>query len=280
MDKDTLISYMGWLNVATGVCAFLVALGVAGEFLTHILHARWEKQLDAIQDREKEELRQSAAAANERAAQLEHKTEQLRKENLELEEYISPRHRGDQSPAIEPLRHFRGMKAIVEYFPEMECKRTAAYIAGILGQAEWEFPPIRANNNEGDFLRDGVIVGINQLFPRPENSEQIIDAADVLVLALNRVKIKTMRFPGDDKLEKDVVRIRVGLKPTPDRKEDWNKEIERHELNYRLKKTKDRQEEETIKKRLHELSFPGVPYKGIPENKPPDTPPTTTNNSK
>lgn len=218
MDKNTLLNYMGFLNVVSGICTFLVAFGVAGEFLVHILHSRWDKQLDAIQEREKEELKQSAAAANERAAQLEHKTEELRKVNLDLETYISPRSFKAQHEAAKALSPFAGTKVAIEYLPDVECKRTAGLIAFALMMAKWQILS-QASSTLDEHFSDGV----DLMMPSRdfENRNQLVDAATALAAELNKTGIKTKPANYSERVEKGTIRVRVGMKPGPDSKEQW-----------------------------------------------------------
>jgi hypothetical protein len=286
MDKDTLINYMGWLNAVSGICTFLVAFGVAGEFLVHILHSRWEKQLDAIQEREKEELRESAAAANERAAQTELKAEQYRKENLELEENVSPRRFYSQQDVLAALPAFPGTKAMIEYLPDYECRDAAWYIASVLGQAKWNILFCKPNSKECEYF-DGVTVEANVLPPCPPELEPASDAAYLLVSELNKANIRSGIFGPGNGLEKGVVRIRVGQRPSPKDKEKWKWRVEVHELTYKLKKTRDPQEMQELTRKLHELmgkgfesSFPPGIGKGQDGNKPPDAPPAKASDGK
>ena len=80
------------------------------------------------------------------------KTEQLRKDNLELESSLSPRIFNDQGEAGKRLSIFAPVNAIIEYLPDRECKRTTQQIALTLDLANWSIIAVRANPDERDYF--------------------------------------------------------------------------------------------------------------------------------
>jgi hypothetical protein len=73
-----------------------------------------------------------AAKAKEKAAEANLKSENLRKQNLELEAAVAPRGIPDVEKAAEELRPFAGMSAAIDYVGESEPRRLAGRIAQIL----------------------------------------------------------------------------------------------------------------------------------------------------
>jgi len=169
-----------------------------------------------------------AAKQEEHIAVIEQQTEKLHRENLELEASLSPRIFKDQSGAAKVLSVFSPINAVIEYLPDRECQRTAGQIALTLNMAGWTFPAAKANPDEAAFF-DEVIVQVNAAGVVPPEVRKAGDAADALVVELNKTDIKARRHAADLSVAQGVIVIRVGMKPNPalkrlisDRKENAN----------------------------------------------------------
>ncbi len=139
---------------------------------------------------------QRAAEANERAAQLEMKAEKLHKENIDLEASLSPRIFKDQGGAARNLAVFTPVNAVIEYFPDFECRRTAGQIAGTLAMARWRFK-LPIENPDEAFFSEGVTVGINAAGSEAmaPDIRRAAAAVDVLIVELNKTGIKAGSMP-------------------------------------------------------------------------------------
>jgi hypothetical protein len=159
----------------------------------------------------------SAGEANERAKQLDLRAEQLHKENLELEASLSPRLFKDQGGAGTRLSRFIPIKAVIEYAPDVECKRTAGQISVTLNDfAKWTLLAVEPSE---DVVFDGVLVQLGaqriSVNSKREGVERIRSAVAALVVELNRTNIKARTHAADFKYPEDVVIVRVGIKPNP-----------------------------------------------------------------
>jgi hypothetical protein len=195
---------------ALGRASLLVLiLGLAGEGLTLF-------KTNELADQEVGLLRLSAT--------------QLEEDNLALEASLSPRTFEDQGAAADALKPFVPVAAVVEYLPDLECKRTGERVAFVLTSAGWRLGPVRANPNESEFL-DGITVQVNAAGAVPEDTQRAARAADALVAELNKRGLKAMRGAPDPKYEQGLVVVHVGMKPEPATErllKQWQQKIEEH----------------------------------------------------
>src|SRR5216683_271102 len=96
MDDATMLSRIEW---AMNVSLFLVAIGVAGEFIGNQVAGPIRKRLDAVKEAEIARLnkeaggaRKAAGEAIERAASLEKQAEEERLARVKIEEKLADRH--------------------------------------------------------------------------------------------------------------------------------------------------------------------------------------------
>jgi hypothetical protein len=155
-----------------------------------------------------------AATANEKVAQLNLRTEELRRDNLELEATFSPRFIKNTPTAVNGVSGYGSVKAIIEYVPDVECERTAKQIYWVLKSAEWDVSPARAIPAERWFF-DGVKVLCRSAGVVPADVKRAKEASEKLIEMLNANGIKTTVFAADLNFAEGVVVIRVGMRPNP-----------------------------------------------------------------
>jgi hypothetical protein len=103
----------------------VVVVALAIEFAALKLGAPYKKQIEEAKDRQ-------ITAANK-------KVEDLRRQNLELEEAVSPRILEINAPAKE-LKQYAGAEVGVFTIPEYESRRLAGSILAAFERAEWKKP--------------------------------------------------------------------------------------------------------------------------------------------
>jgi hypothetical protein len=221
MTKEAIESSIGWYEIALLACALLVALGVVGEFVLGFMHWRLTNQLQAMQKQELAAMKTDAAnanaqaaVANEKVAQLNLRTEELHKENLQLESDLSPRVFRDQLAALQALSKYKSVQVIIQHLPDLECKRTAGKIAFVLHEAQWTILSQEAVNMDTP-LFDGVMVSVDTAGIVPENVRVAGNAAESLVAELNKTAIKAARRAPELPLAQGVILVRVGMKSNP-----------------------------------------------------------------
>ena len=224
-----------WGYILAAIGGILVTVGVAGELSIGLISASKEKRLRALN----EELAAIADAllsrSNERVAELEASTEQLRKENLQLEAAfmnIDPsltRVFRNQDVAISLLSQFTGLSASIEYVRGLEAESMAHQINWTLWMAYW--PTSGKVVGDAFFATRGVFV--TSAFDYHETSGEAIDiallrranaATELLIKVLNRSGIraskglsshfysKSTHYKG---LPPNTILIQVGDKPEP-----------------------------------------------------------------
>lgn len=156
----------------------------------------------------------SAAKANDHAAQLELRSEQLHKENIELEKALSGRIFNNQDDAARQLAKFGPVDVLIEYLPDWECRRTAGQVAFVLSEAKWNITGFVANPNDSVFF-DGVGVAVNASGPVPEPIRRASDAGYALVAELNKTDITATTRAMGLSFRLGLVVVRIGLKPNP-----------------------------------------------------------------
>jgi hypothetical protein len=162
----------------------------------------------------------SAKKSSEHAAELDLKTAQLQRDNLELEAQLSPRLFRQQHDAANRLKAFSGFTVLLKYLSDPECKNTAEQIAFVLEAAGWKYTQIavslgpQLSLEDLFFVRPGVTVtdpmggafGISGVSPGTAVADE-----------LNRTGIDAMPTPSLDGPEHTLI-IRVGTKLSPDQK--------------------------------------------------------------
>jgi hypothetical protein len=115
-ELESAIYWLSWLKWIGYSSAFLVVIGVAGELLSDFFSAPFEKIVEDARQAEMAEINARAAEANER-------TEELRKQNLELQGNLLTMRRElsgrwlstDQVVSLLPkAEKFRGQRVIFE----------------------------------------------------------------------------------------------------------------------------------------------------------------------
>jgi hypothetical protein len=96
MDKsevDAALKWLSWINSGKTVAAFLVAIGVAGEFLGDFIAKPFNNTVENARKEDIAKLKKETSDANER-------TEKLRADNLHLERLILPREITDSNALL------------------------------------------------------------------------------------------------------------------------------------------------------------------------------------
>ncbi len=202
-------TWFGGITIVVGALA-----AVAGVF------AWWFASKDADNKaaelkRFQEDSKVALAEARTHTAELELKTQELKKDNLELEELLAPRGFKDQSGAAQALKRYSGTKVVIEYIRDRECARASSQIAFALKLAGWNLLSVSPAMNEND-LMDGVLVQTNIAGMGDDISVQIGLAADELVEQLNKSGMIARRHASEMRLNHEVILIRVGMKLAPD----------------------------------------------------------------
>jgi len=153
MDKSQLEALLTAYGYWTGLFTLLVAIGVGGEFVIHILYSRTSSRLIALQHTEEQQLQteisrlgsvtadanKTAAQANERAKQMEVQAEELRRQNLEIQRKISPRFLTTTERQIisDAVRPFQGHPIIFTRLGDGEAGPYGDSIIAIFQNAGW-----------------------------------------------------------------------------------------------------------------------------------------------
>jgi len=165
------------------------------------------------------------AKQTELIAAMNVQAQELHRQNLELEQSLSPRYFRDQLGAQTKLEKFAGTKFVVECLGDDECRRTAGQIAQALVNAKWLLVSAKSFKDDGSF-RDGVVVYSNLPDIPPNTDPHIIMArmkqsgvtrsiCDAVIEQLNRGGMETDGGSSASKHAEDTVVIRVGMKPNP-----------------------------------------------------------------
>jgi hypothetical protein len=190
---------------------------------------------------EAEFARAGVAAAQEETAKANRATEELRRQNLDLEKAFSPRMLM-QYPAAEKLAPFVPTKVMILSLPDFEARRMAGQIAMLLELAKWP----KAERQLTMDARDGILIevplGIGPGQSTPP-SDAAMRAADALRDVIRASEIEASRLLTTT-LAEGQIRITVGAKPVSEylyrRSEpDWAREM-RERMEQREKAMKDR----------------------------------------
>jgi hypothetical protein len=231
VDDHALLS---WIDIGQNIATFLVAIGVAGEFLGTFLAGPARKRIDASHKAEMAHLVErtataesqaatanaGVAAANERAATLEveasrlnasaaeamHLAEQERLARVELEERIAPRRlSADQrwavAKACEPLRG--QTVALISYGMDLESRLLTIQVKEAL-----EAAGIKVRWVAVGIISDAP-VGVHVKGPRA-----LKHFVSALVLALSREGgLASGVAPAEVGQDSEDISVSVGLKP-------------------------------------------------------------------
>jgi hypothetical protein len=164
VDDSTLISV---IDTGRIIAAFLVAIGVAGEFageyIARPVHHRIEsaRQAEIAElNRQAREAQKHAAEANERTAQLEKEAEELAASNLRLETAISPRRLSKQQIAtLSSLKGFSNrLVAVKSYSNDTEGLVLATQIIEALSKSGVRVQDNRLTLQSAGTIFFGVVV--------------------------------------------------------------------------------------------------------------------------
>lgn len=165
----------------------------------------------------REEAAQAAARAEEakvQASQLVLKTEELRRENLELERAFSPRTFEDQETVSQALSKFRGMAAAIQYMPDVECKGVADQIARVLKMADWRILGVGPASYDANFF-PGVAVQLQAFKNGTMTGGVWGESSDLLVAELKKTRIEARRINDIAGMPPGVLLILVGNRTNP-----------------------------------------------------------------
>jgi hypothetical protein len=142
------------------------------------------------------------------------KTENLRKQNLDLEATLAPR-MIDQANFADSLREFSGTSALIESVDDWEAWSLAGQIAMVLDVvnargARWNvLPGMRRRTDNSSFFD---LVAVQATPGRVPEGDRSMEAAKALVAVLTKNRIAAIVAAGEG-LPPNTVRIRIGLKP-------------------------------------------------------------------
>lgn len=179
MDDATALS---WIERVGNVFLFLVAIGVAGEFVTSWIAGPIRKRLEAAKELEVARLNKeagdasaTAAAANERAAGFEAKAAQLQ---IDLEKERAARlprsiSNPNQAKLIACLK--AGPKGPITVVPKTFDEEAEAYaqqIIGALQQAQFEIRPLQGPRPFG-FGMAGAFILVKDMANPPAHAAHV-----------------------------------------------------------------------------------------------------------
>jgi hypothetical protein len=153
MDKTQLEVLLTTLDHWTVFFTALVVLGVGGELVVHVLYSRVSSRLIALQRTEERRLQEEistltattaeankvAAQANERAKQMELRTEELKSGNLEIQRKIADRFltQAQRRVLLEGLQPHRTHRIIITRLGDREAGAYGDSIIKVFEQAGW-----------------------------------------------------------------------------------------------------------------------------------------------
>lgn len=228
-----------WIERGKIVAGFLVAIGVAGEFLGDFLASPIIKRRDNAQqaeiarlNKEAGDARKAAADASERSSTTARHAEELRQQNLEISRRLEAErlktlqlqrsvvHRmipqigeGDKRN-WDSLKPFKGVQVLFLYSPQREPEMFASNLAPFPMNAGWDVLGIKpAAKNE---IPDGVTVEA-YLGPHGE-TDLSTEAAESLVEFLKNNGIEArISAAKKGELAPNRVVVRIGQIPDPTR---------------------------------------------------------------
>jgi hypothetical protein len=204
-EVESAAYWLSWINVAKITGAFLVAIGVAAEFVGDWVAKPLEDRISAAREAELAKANENAATARERTAQLEVTLEQERAARIRLQKQSADRHIDDEQQAILSKAIAAGPPNIRVFLTLLSDQEAAAFgeelaralqkagasIVGV-GRGNTIYPP-----------PVGVIVEYND-----ENKPTI-----TVLKALREAGIETSGKPTFPEVA--MVRLIVGVKPNP-----------------------------------------------------------------
>jgi hypothetical protein len=212
--------YHNWAEMAGIIAvAFLVVFEVITYQYGHRKDELTGQEQTATNSRHDEEM----ARLHLETANANKATEELRKQNLELEAAVAPRslEQGNSSTA---LKSFAGTKVVLSAIPEFEARRFMGQLVIMFQMAQWKM-----EMGPADQVMDGIeieyVAGM-QRDPATGTVDfnfnaQIKVAAQALIAELNKQKIEVRDSPIPvtfaermrPGIPNDVIRVRVGAKP-------------------------------------------------------------------
>lgn len=160
MDKAFLELWKDRADFWALIFAFVVGVGVVGEFVAHFAYRYCSRKLEPILADEDRQLRQNVADANARAAQANEKTAELQAQNLELEKMLEPRRLPPDVKSKAQLEGFAGTHVLIQSVPDFEAMRLGMQVAWVLNNLGWK--PSRVDEKETHIsplsIHDGVTI--------------------------------------------------------------------------------------------------------------------------
>jgi hypothetical protein len=287
------LSLPGWENLMVSflvVAGFFALLAGVSTWIvvklqrTEIASSKDELERYKVDAGEKISAAEAAGAkANEEAAKANKATEEIRRENLELEKAVAPRMLEQGQPA-RALKPFGPIDVKIIAVPDFETRRFSSYLVFMLkGLAGWsvEFLPDDGHTRDGIEIQFIVRVGPDWTATEEQRKqeEKRKQVAATLCNELRKQEIETtvrqvpeMRsMPGllwPAQVPHDSLIVRVGMRPMSyflDRRFPQSKEIREHmEKMQADMQRKQRELDDELRKRLEGL--PGAP---LPAPNPP-----------
>jgi hypothetical protein len=207
-------------------CAVGVAVFLAAEVVFSVAHWINERKLQPLRVEQSRLHAVELAELTNSTAKANNATEELRRQNLELEQALAPRSL-EQGSLIEKLKPFAGTQVYLEVVPDFEARRFLSYLVLVFQAANWKLEPTLIN----DMISDGITIRVvsGQVLPPPPRTEDRIFntngklIADIIFQHLRNQNIDVKSFaisPGNaveavwpSRYPKEAIRIAVGMKP-------------------------------------------------------------------
>lgn len=239
MSKEMLEHAINRLDNWLIVFAFIVAFGVFGEFAFGWILRNRHRDLKHWQDGEEltllnriEQLQRDTALANERAAQANKETEELRKLNLELKKQITDWSIGNPTSFFMAVRKMR-QPLFIAHVNDPNARRFANEISAVLSRGGWDVTSTE--------VPDGF-VGITAWNDGGNNP--LAQCAERLRAALfSRGLPVNMRPPPESVRERSAgkVGVIIGKKPEPE-------QAAIDEMSYRLSEMETEEDAEELRR--------------------------------
>jgi hypothetical protein len=207
-------------RVATWSALIFGALSIGSAFVS--AWVGWE-----ITDATQKDADARIKAADVRIADANERTENLRKENLLLEEAVAPRILEQSAPA-QALKRFAGMQVLISAVPDFESQRFAGYVFEVLKMAEWAPQWLPADPD----IMDGILVEWQGgIFNDPDDPTKVDfqwnARGEEAALALSEefkkqnIEARTFRFPPPRRgfperrpgIPPEAITVKIGVKP-------------------------------------------------------------------
>lgn len=211
--------YHNWAEMA-GIIA--VAVLVVAEVIQYKYGHRRDDLITLEQTATNQRHDEELARVHLETAQAKEKTEELRRQNLELEEAVAPRSL-EQGHSSAALKEFAGTQVFLTSVPEFESRRFLRYMALMFTMAEWKVDFLPPNEN----IMDGIEVEYVSGFVKNSNptvfdfNERGKQAAETLLAELAKQKLVARSrwiphsYAGQIRPEipLEALVVRVGAKP-------------------------------------------------------------------